>query len=254
MSLFMQSAAAFRAVFRSCRLPHADVSKYQHAIAARGTSSNRYSSVKTAQSQRLAQSLPISLVLKKGDLRMSTTDHSKTAGKSGQRNRKAPQRAQKPEPQPTSKTEPKAARAQAAAVAPATKPASNGTAAPVDASRNGAAAPVKAAPVSAVASANPAPIGTAKPADTAPVSLQTIASAYSDCTKRSLGEIRSFVEKLTGARSLDKAIEIQNEFAKQSFQTFVADSQKIFGLYGEFAKQTFKPFAGFMAKATQAAR
>jgi hypothetical protein len=174
---------------------------------------------------------------------MSTTDHTKSAGKSGQRNRKAPPRAQKPEPKPISKAEAKAIKAQAEAVAVSTKPASNGTAAPAGASRNGAGAAVKTAPVSAVASA-----------DAAPVSLQTIATAYSDCTKRSLGEVRSFVEKLRGARSLDKAIEIQSEFAKQSFQTFVADSQKIFGLYGEFAKQTFKPFAGFMAKATQAPR
>ena len=178
---------------------------------------------------------------------MPTTDHTKAAGKSGPRNRKAPPRGQKADPQPTSKPEAKAAKAELAAVAASTKPASNGTSAPSDVSRNGAAAPAKAAPAKA------APAVTAT-ADATPISLQTIANAYSDCTKRSLDDIRSYVEKLTEVRSLDKAVEIQNEFAKRSFQGFVADSQKIFGLYGELAKQTFKPFAGFVAKATQAPR
>lgn len=174
---------------------------------------------------------------------MPTTDHTKAAGKPGSRNRKASPRGQKADPQPTSAPESKAAKAQPAAVAASTKPASNGTVAPSDAARNAATVPAKAARVS--------PAG---PADVTPISLQTIANAYSDCTKRSFDDIRSYVEKLTGVRSLDKAVEIQNEFAKRSFQGFVADSQKIFGLYGELAKQTFKPFAGFVAKATQAAR
>ena len=179
---------------------------------------------------------------------MPTTDHTKAAGKSGPRNRKAPPRGQKADPQPTSKPEPKAAKAQPVAIAAPTKPVSNGTAAPSDVSSNGVAAPAKAAPAKA------APVSTAGAADATPISLQTIANAYSDCTKRSLDDIRSYVERLTGARSLDKAIEIQNEFAKRSFQSFMADSQKIFGLYGELAKQTFKPFAGFVANATQAPR
>ena len=179
---------------------------------------------------------------------MPTTDHTKAAGKSGPRNRKGPPRGQKADPQATSKPGPKAAKAESAATAASTKPASNGTSAPSDAARNGANAQAKTAPAKA------APVSTARPEDASPISLQTIANAYSDCTKRSFDDIRSYVEKLTEVRSLDKAIEIQNEFARRSFQGFVADSQKIFGLYGELTKQTFKPFAGFVAKATQAPR
>lgn len=181
---------------------------------------------------------------------MSTTDHTKAAGKSGQRGRKAPPRGPKADAQPSPKQEQsKAAKAQAAVVTSARK-ASNGTAAPAQVSP-AAAAP---APVRAVAPASSAPLSTAKPADAAAVSLQTIATAYGDYTKKSLEEVRTFVEKLTGARSLNKAIEIQSEFAKQAFQTFVSDSQKIYGLYGELAKQTLKPLEGLVAKATQVAR
>ena len=97
-------------------------------------------------------------------------------------------------------------------------------------------------------------IGAVTPADSFPVSIQTIANAYSDYTRKSLEETTSFVEKLTGVRSLDKAIEIQAEFAKQAYETFVAESQRICELYSELAKQIFKPFAGLLAKATHSGR
>ena len=41
-------------------------------------------------------------------------------------------------------------------------------------------------------------------------------------------------------RSLDKAMEVQTEFAKQACETFAADSRKIRDLYGEYFKQTMR--------------
>ena len=82
--------------------------------------------------------------------------------------------------------------------------------------------------------------------------LQAIASAYGDYTKRSFEDTKSFVEKLSGVKSLDKAIEAQTEFAKSAYETFVAESQKIAGLYTDLAKQTYKPFEGLVAKFTPA--
>jgi hypothetical protein len=79
-------------------------------------------------------------------------------------------------------------------------------------------------------------------------SFQAIATAYGDYTKKSFEDTRSFVEKLSGVKSLDKAIEIQTEFAKSAFETFVAESQKIGALYSDLAKQTYKPFGGLLAK------
>ena len=80
--------------------------------------------------------------------------------------------------------------------------------------------------------------------------LQAIATAYGDYTKKSFEDTKSFVEKLSGVRSLDKVIEAQSEFAKSAYETFVADSQKIAGLYSDLAKQAFKPLEGFAAKFT----
>ena len=83
--------------------------------------------------------------------------------------------------------------------------------------------------------------------------IQAIASAYGDYTKKSFEDTKSMVEKLSGVKSLDKAIEVQTEFAKSAYETFVAESQKIAGLYTDLAKQTFKPFEGLVAKFTPAA-
>jgi phasin family protein len=82
--------------------------------------------------------------------------------------------------------------------------------------------------------------------------VQAIASAYGDYTKKSFEDTKSFVEKLSGVKSLDKALEVQTEFAKSAYETFVAESQKIAGLYGDLAKQTFKPLEGIVSKFTPA--
>jgi len=64
-------------------------------------------------------------------------------------------------------------------------------------------------------------------ASTFPSGFQAIATAYGDYTKKSFEDTKSFVEKLSGVRSLDKAIEVQTEFAKTAYETFVSESQKI---------------------------
>ena len=83
--------------------------------------------------------------------------------------------------------------------------------------------------------------GAATAAETLRVNFQTLADAYSDYTRKSLEQTRAFVEKLSGVRSLDKAMEVQAEFAKQSYETFVAGSQRICELQGQLARQAFKP-------------
>jgi hypothetical protein len=78
--------------------------------------------------------------------------------------------------------------------------------------------------------------------------VQAIATAYGDYTKKSFEETKSFVEKLSGVKSLDKVFEVQTEYAKSAYETFMAESQKIAGLYTDLAKQTCKPFEGIVGK------
>ena len=86
-----------------------------------------------------------------------------------------------------------------------------------------------------------------------PNGFQAIATAYGDYTKKSFEDTKSFVEKLSGARSFDKAVEVQADFAKSAFETFVTESQKIGALYGDLAKQAYKPFGGFVTRMTPTA-
>src|SRR5882724_4916134 len=86
------------------------------------------------------------------------------------------------------------------------------------------------------------------------VDFQTLATAYGNYTKKSFEETKAFVEKLSGVRSLEKAVEIQTEFARQAYETFVTESQKIRELYSGLAKQSLKPFENLVAKKSQPTR
>jgi hypothetical protein len=191
---------------------------------------------------------------------MSTTHQGKPGGKPRQRSRKADQRSRKPDQQQSPKLDQREAEEQIGATVASTDAATIGAAAPgdevapADAPSIGAVALAEASSTGAAEPANPASNGAVAPADNLQISIQTIANAYSDYTRKSLEETTSFVEKLTGVRSLDKAIEIQAEFAKQVYETFVAESQRICGLYGELARQIFKPWRGFVVKLTQDGR
>jgi len=158
---------------------------------------------------------------------MSTTPRDKSSGRPRQRSRKADQRGQKPEQQQN----PKVDQRHEDEIGPMV--------ASTDAPTNGAAALPDVPLIGEVAPADAPSIATAAPTANHEISLQTIANAYGDYTKKSFQETRSFVEKLMGARSFDKAMEVQTEFAKQAYANFVAESQKICELYGELAKQIF---------------
>ena len=73
------------------------------------------------------------------------------------------------------------------------------------------------------------------------IGFQAIANAYREYTMRSLEETACFVEKFTAVRSVDKAIEVQSEFAKQAYANFLTQSERICGLYGEWTQQFFRP-------------
>jgi hypothetical protein len=98
----------------------------------------------------------------------------------------------------------------------------------------------------------PSATGAAEPVES--VSLQTIANAYVEYARTSLQESRSLVEKLMAVRSLDRAIELQSEFARGAYTNFVAESQKIYGLYGRWVRQVFRPWEVAAAKLTQGGR
>ena len=173
---------------------------------------------------------------------MSTSHKDKSGGKPRQRGRKGEQRREPPEKAQSPKLEQRDDDQTDLMVG-----STDAMVASTDATTNGAAAAVEAPLVGEVLP----PIGSTALADRGPVTIRTIAAAYGDYTTRSFEEGTSFVGKLMGVRSFDKAIEVQTEFARQAYANFFAQSQRIYELYGELAKQAFRPWERFAAKVTQ---
>ena len=182
---------------------------------------------------------------------MSTTQKDKSSGKPRQRSRKADQRGQKPDAPQSPKLDQEIEDQIGSLMADAP---TNGAAPPAQVPLIDEVAPAVVPLIDDVAPADAPSIGPAVPAHHRPISIQTIANAHEDYAKRSLQESRSFVEKLMGVRSFDKAIEVQTEFARQAYVNFVAESQRMCELYNELAKQLFRPWERFAAEVNQKGR
>ena len=77
---------------------------------------------------------------------------------------------------------------------------------------------------------------------------QAIATEAADFARKSFEQGTATFEKLVGAKSLDKAIEIHTDYLKTSYEGFVAQSTKLTELYANVAKEAFKPLEGIVAK------
>jgi phasin family protein len=84
--------------------------------------------------------------------------------------------------------------------------------------------------------------------------LQALATEATEYSKKSVESSTAFVEKLVGVKKLDEAITLQSEFAKSSYEGFVAQATKFGELYTAVAKEAFKPVEGAIAKAQAAAK
>ena len=78
---------------------------------------------------------------------------------------------------------------------------------------------------------------------------QAIAVELADYSKKAFQDGSAALEKLFGVKSLDKAIEVQTEYAKTAYEGFVAEATKLGELYTDLAKETYKPFENVFARA-----
>lgn len=78
---------------------------------------------------------------------------------------------------------------------------------------------------------------------------QAIATQMADYSKKVFEDGTAAAEKLLAVKSIDKALEVQTEYAKTAYENFVAETTKISSLYADFAKEAFKPIEAAMAKA-----
>jgi phasin family protein len=80
--------------------------------------------------------------------------------------------------------------------------------------------------------------------------FQALAAEVRNYSKKSFEDGTAAVERLMGAKTLEKAIEVQAEYAKSAYEGFVAQATKIGELYADIAKESYKPFEGYLAKVT----
>lgn len=78
--------------------------------------------------------------------------------------------------------------------------------------------------------------------------VQAIAVEVADYSKKSFEEGTAAAEKLMGAKTLDKAVEIQSAYFKTAYEGFVAQATKMGELYADLAKETYKPYEGVLGK------
>jgi hypothetical protein len=80
-------------------------------------------------------------------------------------------------------------------------------------------------------------------------SIKQIATEATDYSKKSYEASTAVAEKLSGVKSVETAVEIQNDFAKTAYEAFVAQSTKMGELYTNMAKEAYAPFEAAVAKA-----
>jgi hypothetical protein len=79
-------------------------------------------------------------------------------------------------------------------------------------------------------------------------SMQAIAVEMADYSKKVFEQGTAATEKLIGAKSLEKAVEVQSDYVKSAYEGFVAEATKLGELYTSLAKEAYKPFESQLGK------
>jgi hypothetical protein len=79
--------------------------------------------------------------------------------------------------------------------------------------------------------------------------VQAIAAEMADYSKKVFEQGTAATEKLIGAKSLEKAFEVQSDYVKTAYEGFVAEATKLGELYTDLAKEAYKPFEGQWSRA-----
>ncbi len=76
---------------------------------------------------------------------------------------------------------------------------------------------------------------------------QAVATEVADFSKKAMEKNAALFEKAVAANSFEKAVEVQQNFAKETFEATVAEFTKLGEMYTAVAKNAFKPFEASFA-------
>ena len=83
-------------------------------------------------------------------------------------------------------------------------------------------------------------------------SIQAITVEMTDYSKKAFEDGAAAAEKLLGAKSLEKAVEVQSDYFKSAYEGFVSQTAKLGELYTALAQEAYKPFESHVSKAAGA--
>ena len=78
--------------------------------------------------------------------------------------------------------------------------------------------------------------------------LQAIAAEVTAYSKTAFEDGTRAFEQLLGAKSFEQVIEIQSQYAKKAYDTYVAEMSKLGEMYAGLAKDAYKPVEAALAK------
>ncbi len=82
---------------------------------------------------------------------------------------------------------------------------------------------------------------------------QAIAVEFADYTRKAFEQGTSAAEKLLSARTVERAIEVQSDYARTCYESMIAQATKFGALYADMAKASYRPLEGYVAKITPVA-
>ncbi len=77
--------------------------------------------------------------------------------------------------------------------------------------------------------------------------FQTMAQEAAEFSRKSFEQSTAAVERAVATKSIDKAFEVQQVYAKDAYEAFVGQMSKMSELYVATAKEAYKPFEASMA-------
>ena len=81
--------------------------------------------------------------------------------------------------------------------------------------------------------------------------LQAITAKVTDYYKKAFEDGTRAFEQLIGAKSVEHAFEIQTQYAKKAYDTYVAEMSKLGEMYVGLARNAYKPVEEAVAKAAK---
>jgi hypothetical protein len=79
-------------------------------------------------------------------------------------------------------------------------------------------------------------------------SVQAIAVEMADYSKKAFEDGAAATEKLFGAKSLEKAVEVQSDYFETAYEGFVSQTSRLGELYSDLAQEAYKPFESYASK------